>query len=160
MKKRFLDTWFWATLIVGTEELHEEAKTFFNKQVYLGDKFYISGSVISETISLILHTKRLIKAPQQKLQPQYAYNFFTNFKEMLNGSSGQLEILIASKEQIEKSLQLLADHFRAIPGLSYVDCESVVLCRGHQIPGIMTKDPDCESLGIPIDPDWRLAMDK
>ena len=151
---------FWTTLIVGTEDLHESAKDFFKKQIYLGDKFYTSGSVISETISLILHTKRLIKAPQQKLQPQYAYNFFIQFKDMLTVSTGQFEMLIASKEQIEKSLKLLADNFQKIPNLSYVDCESVVLCQDHQIPGIMTKDPDCQYLGMPIDPDWLPVMDK
>jgi predicted nucleic acid-binding protein len=159
MKHRFIDTWFWETLIVGTEQYHQKAFEFFRRTSYQGDRFYTSGSVIAETINGILFSKSLIKAPEKKLRPDYAFRFFEAFKTSLEQAKC-LEVLTATPEQIQESLEFLKTHFRSIPKLSYFDCESVVLCRANNIPGILTGDSDFDSLGLPMDEDWKAFMEK
>lgn len=159
MKRRFVDTWFWLNLIVGTQPHNQEAVEFFRRHHYQGDQFFTSSSVIAETTNAILFSKSLIKAPQTKLRPEYAFKFFEQFKTALEGTE-RLEILTVTSIQISESLELLKTNFRSIPKLSYFDCESVVLCRANQISDILTGDSDFESLGLPIDADWKLLMEK
>jgi len=159
MKRRFIDTSFWLTLIVQTEFFHAQAIEFFDRYSYQGDEFYTSGSVIAETTNSILFSKHLIKAPQKRLMPEYAFNFFERFCTVLD-PAGPLHVLTATPVQISESLELLKTNFRSIPKLSYFDCESVVLCRANQIPDILTGDSDFESLGLPIDADWKSFMEK
>jgi predicted nucleic acid-binding protein len=160
MKKRFIDTWFWATLFIGTEEFHEEATEFFRRCSYQGDKFYTSSSIMAETINLILHSKHLIKAPETKLRPDYAFRFFEQFKVILENPSSGLKVEIVNHQQITKALGSLKDHFRSVPKLGYVDCESVVICQDLSIPGILTADPHCATLGIPIDAEWLEILNR
>jgi predicted nucleic acid-binding protein len=157
MKKLFVDTWFWLTLIIQTEEFHRQADEYFLKGSYQGDEFYTSGSVIAETINSILHSKTLIKAPEKRLRPDYAFGFFEKFEKVLETNSN-LKILIADQTQISKALEFLKGNFRSMPRLSYFDCESVVLCQAHGLPRVLTKDSDFESLGVPIDEDWKAAL--
>jgi predicted nucleic acid-binding protein len=159
MKQRFIDTWFWETLIVGTEPFNKTAVEFFSKYYYQGDQFYTSGSVIAETTNAILFSKSLIKAPETKLRPEYAFKFFEKFKAALEDTD-RLEILTATPAQISEALELLKANFRAIPKLSYFDCESLVLSKANQIPSILTGDSDFDSLGLPMDEDWKLFMEK
>lgn len=159
MKRRFIDTWFWNTYVVSTELQHKMAKEFFFKQSYQGDEFFTSSSVIAETSNAILTSKSLIKAPETKLRPAYAFKFFEEFKKALSSAS-QLKILSANPTQVGEALELLAVNFRSIPKLSYFDCESVVLCRANQISSILTADSDFDSLGLPMDEDWNLFMEK
>jgi predicted nucleic acid-binding protein len=158
MKKRFLDTWFWITLIVETEPLHKQAVEFFRKHAYQKDEFYSSGSLIAETTSGILHSGRFIKVPQQKLLPTYAFKFFEQFKTVV--AFGLVKILTANQDQIGNALELLKEKFRSMPDLSYFDCETVVLCRNNQIPGVLTADGHFEYLEMPIDEDWKAILEK
>ena len=159
MNQRFIDTWFWVTLIVQTEPFHAQAKEFFNRYSYQGDEFYTSGSVIAETTNSILFSKNLIKTPEKKLMPQYAFKFFEDFCGFLNPSN-PLRVLTATPAQVTETLDLLKTNFRSVTKLSYFDCESVVLCRANQIPSILTGDSDFDSLGLPMDEDWKLLMEK
>jgi len=157
MKRRFIDTWFWITLIVETEPFHKQATGFFLKSAYQGDEFYTSGSVIAETTNGILHSRRFIKVPDKKLLPVYAFKFFEKFKSAV--TSGQCKVLSASQAQIGNSLELLKENLRSIQGLSYFDCETVVLCRDNEMPGILTGDRDFEYLGMSIDEDWKPILE-
>lgn len=153
MRRRFIDTWFWISLIVETEPFHKKASEFLFRYGYEGDEFYTSNSVIAETTSGILHSSRLIKAPEKKLIPEYTFKFLEKFSTMV--ASGQLKVLAADQTLIGKSLDLLKRYFREMPKLSYFDCESVIHCREIGIPEILTGDSDFEYLGIPIDKDWE-----
>src|SRR5580700_6451741 len=105
MKRRFIDTWFWITLIVETEPLHKQASELFLKSAYQGDEFYTSGSLIAETTSGILHSRKFIKAPEKRLEPLYAFKFFEKFKDVV--TSGQVKVLTANQDQIGNALVLL-----------------------------------------------------
>jgi predicted nucleic acid-binding protein len=152
MKRRFVDTWFLLNLIIETELHHKQALEFFRRYSYGGDEFYASGSLIAETTGCILHSKRFIKVPEKKLLPTYAFKFFEKFKDVV--TSGQLKILTANPAQIGNALELLKEKFRAMPDLSYFDCETVVLCNENKIPGVLTGDKHFEYLGLPIDENW------
>jgi predicted nucleic acid-binding protein len=160
MKKIFVDTWYWATLIIGTEQYHQQATDYFRKHTYLGTEFYTSGSVIAETISLILHSKHLIKAPEKRLRPEYAQRFFERFKGVVNQPSEQLKILIANQIQIGKALDLLQTRFRDIPKLGYVDCETTVICADSGITNVLSGDVHYEDLGLPIDEEWKELLEQ
>jgi predicted nucleic acid-binding protein len=156
MKKRFIDTWFWLTLIIETESCHRQATEFFYKNAYLGDEFYTSGSVIAETTSALLHSQRFIKVPDKKLLKDYAFKFIEHFQGVV--ASGQVKVLTADQNQIVSGLDLLKGNFRQIPGLSYFDCETVVLCKSEKIEGVLTGDKDFEYLGFTIDQDWAKIL--
>jgi predicted nucleic acid-binding protein len=156
MKRRFIDTWFWITLIVETEPFHKHASEFLLKSAYQGDEFYTSGSVIAETTSGFLHSTRFIKVKEKKLLPEYAFKFFEKFKDAV--ASGQLKVLTANQGQIVTALDVLKDNFRKISGLSYFDCETVVLCRDEKIKGVLSADKDFEYLGLPIDEEWAKIL--
>ncbi len=153
MKRRFIDTWFWISLIVETEPFHKKATEFLFRYGYEGDEFYTCGSILAETTSGILFSKRLIKAPERKLIPKYTFEFLEKFSTMV--ASGQVRVLSADQTLIGQSLGLLKQHFRTIPDLSYFDCESVIHCKQIGIPEILTGDGHFEYLGIPIDGDWE-----
>ena len=156
MTKRFIDTWFWLTLIVETEPFHREANEFLLKWSYKGDPFFTSGSVIAETTSAVLHSQRFIKVPDKKLLPDYALKFVDRFKTAV--AAGQLQVISAQANQIADALELLKANFRKIPKLSYFDCETVVLCKTEGINGVLTEDSDFQYLGSQIDPDWNAVL--
>jgi predicted nucleic acid-binding protein len=157
MKKHFVDTWFWLSLVIGTEPCHRETEEFFRKAAYERDEFYTSGAVIAETVNSILHSRNLIKAPVNKLRPQYAFQFFETFTSVFKPQV-PLMVLSVNKPEIEAALELLKGHFRAMPDLSYVDCESVVLCRANGFSGILSADGHFQTLGVDIDPDWAMFL--
>jgi predicted nucleic acid-binding protein len=153
MKRRFIDTWFWISLIVETEPFHQKATEFLLKYGYKGDEFYTSNSILAETTSGILYSKRLIKAPEKKLIPKYAFEFLEKFSKMV--TSGEVKVLMADQVLIGQSLDLLKKQFRKIPDLSYFDCESVIHCKQSKIFEILTADDHFEYLDLPIDKDWK-----
>lgn len=130
----FIDTWGWLALRDRREDLHEEAKTVYQKYRKKNANLYTSDYVLDETFTLLF--KRLSKRLAQDSIDQIHKTIETN--SLTLGWINQKEFNRAKR---------LREKFQDKPDISFTDLTSMVIMEKYSIKKILTSDDHFTHVG-------------
>lgn len=139
MSRVFIDSGGWIALLKGNDKFHNHARSYYQRQIEIGSRFWTTNYVVDETVTRLIYDAGLEAA--------------ISFRRALEDStkSKRLRVIWVQPRHETEGWKVLTDY----PDLelSLTDAISCVVARQAGIPEVFGFDSDFTTLGFVVRPE-------